>query len=129
MSSATTRLRTHFPSHLYRLRTVSKYFNFTGVVKNVFLCIIIICVLFYLIFFDFFICLYLFQFFTSMAVYLGNGYPFLPNNSIGLFRYSNTSSMHFSCTPMIYPYLSYLLHEKPSINVYNVLRAIEWFLL
>jgi len=37
ISSVTTGLRTHFPSHFYRLRTVSEYFNFTGVVKNVFL--------------------------------------------------------------------------------------------
>jgi hypothetical protein len=36
ISKGTTRLRTHFSSHFYRLRTVSEYFNFTGVVKNVF---------------------------------------------------------------------------------------------
>lgn len=31
ISSTTTQLRTYFPSHLYELKTVSEYFNFTDI--------------------------------------------------------------------------------------------------
>jgi hypothetical protein len=37
IAEAITRLRTNFPSHLFRLRTVGEYLNFTGEVKIMFL--------------------------------------------------------------------------------------------